>query len=167
MSNGLVNWNVVSSTHHIDGYNISSLVDYFGNITRYATNFRPLANATLFEGKEYAQSMSMYAVMAAIGALVCTIVLILYCCLNVMVRTAPRYGKKMPVSRPCNCCALLLLILALLGAGTFVIGFVAESKFHKGADKICQTVDFVYNRVDKIKINSGNLLQVCTKHKSA
>ena len=157
---GQNNLEVISTSHHtcLDGYNISSLVEYFGNITRYGANFHPVVNVSLlFNRDQYVQSMSMYGVMAVIGLVIATILLLLFFSFNMMLRSALKFSlnSKKSIGWFNYSCSLLLVLFAIVGAISFCIGFVSEIHFHKAGDNICQTLDLIYDRLYSIQNGSG------------
>lgn len=140
-----------------DDYRTSQLVHWFlVSVPRLGTNFQRVTNLTL-ENAEYGQSMAMYGVLAAIGFATGTLFLLACCCCNLMTfRAWPRYGEKQPGGRRCLLPAkFTVLLLALLGAASFALGFVGELKVHSVSTGACSTVSFFTNRVHLIKHDMG------------
>lgn len=140
-------------SHKIGSYNISNLVLWFSNLTRYGTNLEPIYNVTLFKEREYAEILGIYAAMATIVALTLTLILLIFCCCNCFFRSArrtPKYKTPNDRHRRRYCCGTIVLLLAIIGALTFAIGFVGEVRLHNGADDVCQTIDLVQEKTSKI-----------------
>lgn len=140
-----------------DDYRTSKLVHWFlVRVPRLGTNFQTLSNLTLENG-EYGQSMAMYGVLAAIAFLIGSLLLLFCCCCNLMTfRAWPKYGEKRTGRRCCLAPAkLTVLLLAILGAASFALGFVGELKVHTVSTGACSTLTLFTNRVHLIKHDMG------------
>lgn len=141
----------------IDNYNVSNLVYYFFNLTRYGTNFKKINNAgnlILNDETQYRESMAVYGAMAAIVAISLSVFLILFCCFNCMFRSSaasrtPKYkGQKR--NKSSFFCGAVILLIAIAGAATFIVGIIGEVRLHNGANQVCETVDNVSNKTKSI-----------------
>lgn len=141
----------------IDNYNVSNLVIWFSNLTRYGTNFKKINNAgslILDDESQYREAMTAYGVMAGILAISLSVFLIVFCCCNCMFRSSatsrtPKYkGQKR--SRSSCFCGIVIFLIAIAGAATFTVGIVGEIRLHNGANKVCETVNNVSNKTKSI-----------------
>lgn len=133
--------------HQRYGVNISDIANRFFDLTRYGTNFKPV-NVTLFDWEPYAQSMAIYAAMAGIVAAGLSIFLIVFCCCNCMFRSAAPRTYKSKNQRNSGrgsafFCGIFVFVVAILGAATFVVGFIGEVRLHNGANDACTTIDML------------------------
>lgn len=141
----------------VNDYNTSQLAHWFlSRVPRLGTNFQALHNLTLENG-DYSTSMAMYGVLAAIAFAVGSLLLLCWCCCNiVMFRAWPKYGESPKSTRRCmSPVKFTVLLLAILGASSFALGFVGEFKVHRVTNGVCDTVTFIHNRVHSIKHDIG------------
>lgn len=148
-------------------YNTSQLAHWFlTRVPRLGTNFQALHNVTL-ESTEYGTAMAMYSVLAAIAFAVGSLLLLGCCCCNiVMFRAWPKYGEQVPRSqRRCmSPVKFTVLLLAILGASSFALGFVGEFRVHTVTTGACDTVALINERVHLIKHDVGELFFFCLAH---
>ena len=146
----------------VEGYNVSNLVMWFSNLTRYGTNFKKLDNATLLNQDDYIQAVSMYAAMAGIVAIALSVFLVIFCCCNCMFRSAaprtPKY-KGQRGSRGSFFCGAVVLLVAILGAATFVVGIIGETRLNTGAENVCTTVNNVERTAKQILNDTRNAMK--------
>ena len=160
-----LNRNAKFDNRDLEGVNVSELLVWFSELNRYGTDFKKI-NVTLFDLEPYAQSVAIYVAIAGIVAIGLTIILIVFCCCNCLFRNAaPRKfkSKKGHKNKDNSCfCISFLIVFAISGALTFIVGFIGEARIHKGGDSFCDTVDelddkakFILNETRKLILFSG------------
>ena len=99
----------------VDNYYISSLVNYFANLTRYGTNLKPVSHVSILDGQDYIEVLAMYAAMAGVVASGLTIFLLIFCCCNCMFRSAaPRTPKKKNNKSRSSCiCGMVIMKISV------------------------------------------------------
>lgn len=143
-----------------DGYNVSSLVNDFHNITRYGLDFHR-SDATILDHnlENYGYQLATFGIMSGIVFAILTFILFTLCfCACFFKSSAKTPVNKYQRNNNNRCCqfsSIIIILLTILTMTTYIIGFIGQRQFGDYTLETCNTIKSFVVKIEDSNNKTG------------